>query len=181
MATTPTAADGIAARARRVRLLVLDVDGVLTDGTLWFGESSEEIKGFNIRDGHGIRMLATAGIRPAIITGRRSRAVQHRARNLGIDLLIEGADDKRAAFESLCASAGVAPEACGAIGDDVVDLPILRRCGFAAAVPDAPEIVRAHVHYVTAAPGGRGAVRELCELILREQGLLEGALARYLA
>lgn len=170
----------VAARVRAVRMLVLDVDGVLTDGTLWFGESSEEIKGFNIQDGHGIRMLADAGIRPAIITGRRSKAVQRRAANLRIDLVIEGAEDKRVAFLDLCARVGIAPEACAAIGDDVVDLPILRRCGFAAAVPEAPELVRTHVHHVTRAGGGRGAVRELCELILREQGLLDRALARYL-
>lgn len=172
--------DDLPTRARGVRVLVLDVDGVLTDGTIYFGESAEEIKGFNILDGHGIRMLAAAGIRPAIITGRRSRAVQRRAEGLGIEFLIEGADDKRAAFEDLCRRLAVAPSACAAIGDDLPDLPVLRRCGFAATVPGAPEIVRSNVHYVTAAPGGKGAVRELCELILREQGLLDGALARYL-
>lgn len=167
-------------RARAVRLLVLDVDGVLTDGTLYFGESAEEIKGFNIRDGHGIRMLAQAGIRSAIITGRRARAVERRAANLGIDLLIQGVDDKRAAFERLCGEAGIGPAACAAIGDDVLDLPILRRVALAASVPEAPQYVRAHVHYVTATGGGRGAVRELAELILREQGLLDGLLAKYL-
>lgn len=171
----------LASRARAVRLIVLDVDGVLTDGTLYFGESAEEIKGFNIRDGHGIRMLAQAGIRCAIITGRRSRAVERRAANLGIELLIQGADDKRAAFETLCAQANIAADACAAIGDDVLDLPILRRVVFAASVPEAPHYVREHVHYVTAASGGRGAVRELAELLLREQGLLDGLLAKYLA
>lgn len=166
--------------ARAVRLLVLDVDGVLTDGTLWFGESAEEIKGFNIRDGLGIRLLAEAGVPSAIITGRRSAAVRRRAANLGIERVMEGIDDKRAAFAALCAQAGVAPGECAAIGDDVQDLPILRRCGLAATVPEAPELVRANVHYITAAGGGKGAVREFAEVILRGQGLLDRALAKYL-
>jgi 3-deoxy-D-manno-octulosonate 8-phosphate phosphatase (KDO 8-P phosphatase) len=167
-------------RARAVRLLVLDVDGVLTDGTLYFGDAGEVLKAFNIRDGHGLKMLAQAGVPAAIITGRSAPAVAARARNLGIDLVQQGVEDKAAALAALTAQTGVAPEHCAAIGDDVLDLPVLRRVRLAATVPDAPAVVREHAHYVTRAGGGRGAVRELCELILAAQGRLDSALAPYL-
>ena len=169
------------ALAQDIRLLILDVDGVLTDGTLYFGETGEALKSFNIRDGHGIKMLMEGGVAVAIITGRRSRMVEERARNLGIPHLIQGAEDKAAALAKLVEASGIPPDACAAIGDDVLDLPVLRRVRFAATVPDAPEIVLKHAHYVTKVAGGRGAVRELCELILRSQDKLDAAHAKYLA
>lgn len=168
------------ARAAAVRLMIFDVDGVLTDGSLYFSSEGDAIKAFNSRDGHGMKMLAESGVRMAILSGRRSRALELRARNLGIETVYQGIDDKRAAFVELAAALGVPPENCGFMGDDVVDLPVLLRCGFAATVADAPEIVRERVHYIARHAGGHGAAREVCELIMRSQGTLERALARYL-
>lgn len=168
-------------RAAQVRLMMFDVDGVMTDGALYLSDSGDEIKAFNALDGHGMKMLAASGVRLAIITGRRSRLVEARARNLGVDLLFQGVEDKRATFESLANKLGIAASGCGYIGDDVIDLPVMRRCGFAASVPDAPEIVRSHAHYVTRARGGHGAVRELAEYLMRAQNTLDAALAPYLA
>jgi 3-deoxy-D-manno-octulosonate 8-phosphate phosphatase (KDO 8-P phosphatase) len=164
------------ARARRVKLMILDVDGVLTDGTLWYGPQGEALKAFHSLDGHGIRMLAASGVRVAILSGRSSPAVSVRASELGIEHVVQGAGDKRAAFESLLARLGLRPEASGYMGDDVVDLPVLERCGFACSPPGAPEPVTRCVHYVAGAPAGRGAVREVCELVMRAQGTLEAAL-----
>ena len=161
--------------------MIFDVDGVMTDGTLFLSDSGEEVKGFNTLDGHGMKMLAGTGVRLAIITGRRSRLVEARARNLGIDLLFQGVEDKRATFEELAARLDLSHDECGYVGDDVIDLPVMRRCGFAASVPGAPEIVRTHAHYVTLAGGGRGAVRELAEFVMRAQATLDRALAPYLA
>ena len=174
------APDATIERARGVQLMSFDVDGVMTDGTLYFLESGEEMKAFNVLDGHGIKMLQEAGIRTAIFTGRRSQSVERRAKSLGIEFLHQGVEDKLGAFDSLIAALGLSHADCGHIGDDLVDLPLLRRAGFAASVPGAPAIVRSHVHYITRAAGGRGAVREVCELILQAQGKLDAALERYL-
>jgi len=168
-------------RARAVRLAVFDVDGVLTDGTLYLTDGGEEIKAFNTLDGHGLKMLMGAGVETAIITARTSRVVERRARDLGIARLHQGAHDKRAVFESLCRELGINTAAASYMGDDVVDLPVLRHCGLAITVPAAPEIVKRHAHVVTAAGGGRGAVREACELILAAQDRLDAQLAPYLA
>lgn len=168
-------------RAARVQLMMFDVDGVMTDGTLYLTDAGEEIKGFNTQDGHGLKMLAGTGVRLAIITGRRSRLVEARAKNLGIDLLFQGVADKRAAFEALATRLGIAHDHCGYAGDDVIDLPVMRRCGFAASVPEAPAIVRSHAHYIASAGAGRGAVREIAEFVMRAQNTLEAALAPYLA
>jgi 3-deoxy-D-manno-octulosonate 8-phosphate phosphatase (KDO 8-P phosphatase) len=165
------------ARARAVRLAIFDVDGVLTDGTLWIGAQGEAFKAFNILDGHGIKMLQAAGVRTAILSGRESQAVVRRAGELSIDHVVQGAGDKAAAFEKLLADSGFAPEACAFVGDDLPDLPVLRRCGFAVAVANAVDEVKSASHYVTRMPGGRGAVREFCELVLRAQGQLEAARA----
>jgi len=167
-------------RARGVRLMAFDVDGVLTDGTIFVSAGGEEMKAFNILDGHGLKMLREAGVQLAVISGRTSAAVERRARELGIDHVLQGEQDKLPAFESLCARAGVAPGACGFMGDDLPDLPVLLRCGFAASVPGAPQAVRRRVHYVTRAPGGHGAVREVCEVVLAAQGKLAAALKSYL-
>ena len=167
-------------RARRLRIMIFDVDGVMTDGTLFYADSGEEMKAFNAHDGQGIRLLQSSGVVSAIITSRRSRLVELRAQNLGIAHLVQGADDKLAAFNTLLASCKLGAEQAGFLGDDVADLPILTRCGLAMAVPDAPEVLKQNVHYVTRARGGHGAVREACELILRAQGTLERVLEPYL-
>jgi len=168
-------------RMRRLKLMIFDVDGVLTDGTLYYGEAGAELKAFNVRDGHGIKMLRESGVEVAILSARRSRAVDARAAELGLTLVEQGAGDKGKVFGDLIARAGVLAKASGYMGDDLVDLPVLARCGFAASVPDAPAIVRKRVHLVTRAPGGRGAVREVCELIMRAQKTLDRAVARQLA
>jgi 3-deoxy-D-manno-octulosonate 8-phosphate phosphatase (KDO 8-P phosphatase) len=168
-------------KAAKVRLMGFDVDGVLTDGTLYFSSQGDEMKAFSSIDGHGIKMLAAAGITPAIITGRRSRAVELRAENLGIDLVLQGVADKRAAMAELLGRSGFAFAEAGYMGDDVVDLPLLRACGFSATVPEGHALVRQHADYVAAAAAGRGAVREVCELILKAQGRLDAAMAEWLA
>ena len=157
-------------RARAVRLAIFDVDGVMTDGTLYIGAAGEAFKAFNILDGHGVKMLQSAGIAAAILSGRASGAVEWRARELGIAHVVQGAADKVAAFERLRGGLGVEAAACAFLGDDLPDLDVMRRCGFAVAVANAVEAVRAAAHYVTGAPGGRGAVREFCDLVLRAQG-----------
>ena len=159
-------------RARRIRVAIFDVDGVLTDGTLYYTDSGEEMKAFNVQDGHGMRMLKDSGITLAIISGRSSRCVEARARNLGIDLLFQGAGDKLAAFTEVLSRVAVAPEACSYAGDDLPDLPVMKRCGLAVAVPGAPAPVLRQAHYVTRARGGHGAVREMCEIVLHAQGTL---------
>ncbi len=166
-------------RARNIRLAAFDVDGVLTDGTLYYSDSGGEIKAFNVQDGHGMKMLKDSGVALAIISSRRSAALEARARNLGIELLFQGVPDKLAAFQELLERSGVAAKACAYVGDDLVDLPVLKRCGLAVAVPDAPAIVRHHAHYVTRAAGGKGAVREVSELILHAQGKLAARIAEY--
>ncbi len=168
------------ARARRIRLMVFDVDGVLTDGSLHFGADGEMIKTFNVLDGHGIKLLQRSGIITAIISARQSALVTRRAADLGITHVQQGVHDKLSGYQALLAECGIEAEASGFIGDDVIDLPVLTRVGFAASVPNGHPEVRSRVHYVTTAGGGRGAVRELCDFILRAQGNYEAALAPYL-
>ena len=172
--------DDILARAKRVRLAIFDVDGVLTDGRLYLSDSGEEMKAFDTQDGHGMKMLQACGVEIAIITGRTSRCVEMRAKNLGISLLFQGASDKLLVYRDLMASLGLDPAETAYMGDDLIDLPVLRRCGFALAVPDAPDIVRQHAHYVTRKRGGRGAVREACEFLMRMQDKFDEQLAGYL-
>ena len=163
--------DKVTQRARRVRLAIFDVDGVMTDGSLWFGPRGEALKVFNILDGHGIKLLQKAGIDTAIISGRKSAHVAKRARELSIAHVIQGTGDEKApAFEGLLAEVGVREEACSFMGDDIQDLPVMTRCGFAVAVANAVDEVKAKAHYVTRAHGGRGAIREFCDLVLRAQG-----------
>jgi len=166
--------DDALARARAVRLAIFDVDGVMTDGTLYIGAEGEAFKAFNILDGHGVKMLQAAGVAAAILSGRKSEAVAHRARELSIAHVVQGAGDKVAAFEKLSGALGVAPSACAFVGDDLPDLEVMRRCGLAVAVAGAVDEVKAAAHYVTRAPGGRGAVREFCELVLRARGSAGG-------
>ena len=167
--------------AGQLKLMAFDVDGVLTDGTLWFTSAGDETKGFSSIDGHGLKMLREGGVELAIITGRHSRAVELRAQNLGIAHLCQGVEDKRAVLLELASQMGFAPAQCGYMGDDVVDLPVLRACGFAATVPEGEPLVQRHVQYVASRPAGHGAVREVCEYILAAQGKLDALLARYLA
>jgi len=168
-------------KARRVRIAVFDVDGVMTDGTLYLDDDGRELKGFNSLDGHGLKMLAASGVMLAILTGRTSRCVEHRAANLGITLVRQGVEDKLECFAAMLADLGLEPAESAYMGDDVVDLPVLRRCGLAVTVPEGHELVRRHAHYITRAGGGRGAVREACEFIMRAQGTLDARMEKYLA
>ena len=160
----------------RIRGLAFDVDGVLTDGRLWYGPSGEELKAFHSFDGHGMKMLAASGVTCGVLSGRRSSAVATRCAELGVEHVLQGIDDKLAAFEALLAGSGMAAQACGFMGDELVDLPVLGRCGFAAAPREAREPVLAGAHYVASTPAGFGAAREVCEFIMRAQGTLEQAL-----
>jgi len=172
--------DGALRRASGLKLMIFDVDGVMTDGTLYYSERGEELKAFNVQDGHGVKMLRQYGVEVALITGRRSRAVELRAANLNIAHLYQGVDDKRVAYAELLRKLRLSAEQCGCMGDDLLDLPLVTRCGFAATVPAAPEAVRSRAHYVTRASGGHGAVREVCEFILRAQGTLARAIDAHL-
>ncbi|HYD94267.1 MAG TPA: HAD hydrolase family protein [Noviherbaspirillum sp.] len=172
--------DDAVARAAAVRLMIFDVDGILTDGSLHYGPAGEVIKTFNVLDGHGIKLLQQSGVATAIISARKSEIVARRAADLGIRHVHQGVHDKRVAFEQLLAETGTAADDCGFVGDDVIDLPILMRVKFAASVPNAHPEVKSRVHYVTAAGGGRGAARELCDFILRAQGSYDAAIAPYL-
>jgi 3-deoxy-D-manno-octulosonate 8-phosphate phosphatase (KDO 8-P phosphatase) len=167
-------------RIKPLRLVAFDVDGVLTDGGLYLSDSGEESKRFNSLDGHGLKMLKASGVELAIITGRTSKCVELRAKNLGIARLYQGVEDKLAAMQSLLAELKLAPETAAFMGDDVVDLPVMMRVGLALSVPAAPQVVRDHAHYVSQREAGHGAVREVCEMILGAQGTLDAQLAPYL-
>jgi len=165
--------DKLLTLARGIRLLTCDVDGVLTDGRIYVDDDGRETKSFNALDGVGMKMLMRAGITVAWITGSSAPAVMHRARMLGVTRVAQGAEDKVTPWESLRGELALPALACAHIGDDLPDVPVFARCGLAAAVPHAPPAVRARAHLVTARDGGRGAVRELCELILAAQGVLD--------
>ena len=167
-------------RAARVKLLLLDCDGVLTDGRITPVNGGDELKSFHTQDGHGLVMLHRAGLRSGIISGRTSRLVEMRAADLGIQYVRQGALDKISAFESLLAEAAVEPSEVAYVGDDVVDVPLMRRSHLAVAVADATPDTREAAHYVTRLAGGRGAVREVCELILKAQGRWDELMKRYL-
>jgi 3-deoxy-D-manno-octulosonate 8-phosphate phosphatase (KDO 8-P phosphatase) len=167
-------------KAARVTLLLLDVDGVLTDGRIIYDADGREIKAFHVRDGHGIKMLQRAGVEVGIITGRRSAVVEIRARELGITLVRQGAPDKVAVWREIIEEKRLAPEETAYVGDDLVDIPLLRRVGFAAAVFDAETEVVEAADYVAGRRGGRGAVREIIGFLLRARGAWESATAAYL-
>ena len=167
-------------RIKPLRLVAFDVDGVLTDGGLYLADSGEEFKRFNTLDGHGLKMLKASGVELAIITGRTSNCVALRAKNLGISRLYQGVEDKLATMKSLLAELNLSPETAAYMGDDVVDLPVMRFVGLALSVPSAPQVVRDRAHYVSQREAGHGAVREVCELILGAQGTLDAQLAPYL-
>ncbi len=163
-----------------IRLIAFDVDGILTDGGLYLSDSGEEFKRFNSLDGHGLKMLKKSGVELAIITGRTSRCVEMRAKNLGIAHLYQGVEQKWGAMQDLLGKLGLAPEVAAFMGDDVVDLPVMTRVGLALTVPKAPTAVLDRAHYTTKHDGGYGAVREVCELIMSAQGTLNAQLAPYL-
>jgi 3-deoxy-D-manno-octulosonate 8-phosphate phosphatase (KDO 8-P phosphatase) len=165
--------DALIEQARGIRLLTCDVDGVLTDGRIYVNDDGRETKAFSALDGYGIKMLLRTGVAVAWITGSSAPAVSHRARALGVARVVKGTEDKLTPWESLRSELGLLPEACAHIGDDLPDVPIFARCGFAVSVPHAPPRVRARAHFVTERDGGRGAVRELCEIILAAQGALD--------
>lgn len=167
-------------RLRDIKLLILDVDGVLTSAQLFIGGNGEIIKAFNTLDGHGIKMLHQTGVQTAIITARSDAAVDARAAQLGIGFYRKGSSDKKAVYQVLLAETGLSEAQCAYIGDDVIDLPVMIRCGLPVAVPNAHAEVRKRAAYTTAAAGGNGAVRELCDLIMYAQGSFQAALDRYL-
>lgn len=167
-------------RAARIRLVIFDVDGVLTDGSLFLGNSGDEYKAFHSRDGHGIKMLQHTGVRVAIITGRTSNVVAHRMKDLGVTLCYQGSLEKLPVFEKVIEELRLDASHVAYVGDDVVDLPVMRRVGFAIAVQDAHPLVKKHAHWQTPNAGGRGAARDVCELIMEAQGTLEAELGKYL-
>lgn len=167
-------------KARQVSMLIIDIDGVLTDGGLQFDNRGEEYKTFNSLDGHGIRMLLDCGIEVAVITGRQSNIVNHRMGDLGVTHIYQGHRDKLPAFDKLVQDSGREAAQIAYIGDDLPDLPIMQRVGFAIAVQNAHGFVKQHCDWVTSASGGHGAVREVTDFILHAQGLLEAKQNRYL-
>lgn len=167
-------------KLKRIRLLLLDVDGVMTDGRIVYGAEDQEIKQFHVRDGLGIRLAMRAGINVGVVTGRQSEALMNRCRNLGIGLIFAGVSDKAALLDRIVAQTAVAAENIAFAGDDLVDLPLMRRIGLSITVADAHEIVKAHADLITTAPGGTGAVREICEALLKSQGHWESIVKEYL-
>lgn len=167
-------------KARKIRMVILDVDGVLTDGSLYLTDGGEEIKAFNSRDGHGIKMLKATGIKVALITGRESRCVNLKAVDLGITTVYQGAKNKLPAFEALLREQELDASYCAYAGDDLIDIPVMLRCGLSITVPAAPAFVKKQADYVTRMEGGRGAVREICEMIMDAQDTLSSHLATYL-
>ncbi|HXV21939.1 MAG TPA: HAD-IIIA family hydrolase [Desulfuromonadales bacterium] len=166
-------------RLHRIRLLLLDVDGVLTDGRIIYDAQGVETKAFDVKDGHGLKLLQRAGVQVGIITGRQSEVVNIRARELGIDIVYQGAKDKLVPFEEILRNLHLAADEVAYMGDDLPDLPVLRRAGWAVAPADAVGEIKPFVHYVTRHPGGRGAVREVCDLLLQESGHWSEVTSRY--
>ncbi len=167
-------------KAAQVRVMIFDVDGVLTDGKMQYSAEGEALKSFFVHDGLGIQLLHKMGIATAIISARQTPIVTKRAADLGITHVYQGNHDKRITFAQLLADTGVSANACGFIGDDIIDLPLFSRVGFAVSVPNGhPEAIR-RADYVTQAHGGAGAVREICDFILRAQNKYDAALAPYL-
>ncbi|MCK5336289.1 MAG: HAD-IIIA family hydrolase [Gammaproteobacteria bacterium] len=168
-------------RASRIKLVIFDVDGVLTDGSLFLSDDGQEYKAFNSKDGFGMRLLQDAGIDIGIITGRESMLVKLRMKELGISYVLQGRREKGPALDEMMETTGLTLEQIAYVGDDVVDLPIMSRVGFSIAVQDARPIVKKHAHWITQSPGGRGAGRDVCELILEAHGKWDDIIKQYLA
>lgn len=172
--------DNARERASRIRLMAFDVDGVLSDGSLFYTDEGVEIKAYNSLDGLGLNLLRKAGIKLAIITGRNTPNVEVRMKHLGIDLVFLGSRNKLETMHELLARLGLKPEEAGFMGDDIIDLQVMAACGFSAAPADAHKLARQHARLISSKNGGRGAVREVCEFILDAQGKLDAVLAPYL-
>ena len=168
----------ITSRIKKIQMLLLDVDGVLTSGEIIYSDSGEETKIFDVKDGVGIRMLREAGLLVGIITGRKGAALRHRCQNLGIETVFEGVRDKAKLLDRIVSQNKVPLNALAFIGDDLPDLAIMKKVGLAVAVADAHELIRQNAHLITRARGGRGAVREICETILKAQGKWEALIKR---
>jgi 3-deoxy-D-manno-octulosonate 8-phosphate phosphatase (KDO 8-P phosphatase) len=166
-------------KAALIRLVVFDVDGVLTDGSLYLGEDGEEYKAFYARDGLGMKLLQSTGVIIGIITARNSPVVTHRMQSLGVEHVFQGELDKLAAFRQLCDKLQLEPHQVAYVGDDIIDVPVMLEAGLAIAVADAQDLVVKHAHWQTHAVGGRGAVREVCELIMQAQGTLADQISRF--
>ena len=166
-------------KLKSIKILILDVDGVLTDGRVIYTDSGEEIKRFDVRDGHGLKLLMRSGIEVILLTGRESKVVLHRARDLGIEHVYQKALNKIEVYKTILAQRNLEDKEVGFVGDDLVDLPVLRKVGFAAAVPDAVPEVKEIVDYITTKKGGEGAVREICELLLKAQNKWEAVTEKY--
>ncbi len=168
------------AKAAKIKLLICDVDGVLSDGKVYFGNDGEELKNFNIKDGLGIKLLQRNGIQVAIITGRQSNIVDHRAKELGISLVFQGRSDKRETFDQLTEQLGLRNDQVAHIGDDLPDLPLMKKSGLGLCVADAYDFVRQNADWVTEHRGGDGAIRDVCDLLLSAQDKLDAVLSGYL-
>ena len=169
----------ISERAKRVKLLILDIDGVMTDGRIVYSVYGDELKFFDVQDGLGINLLNRAGIKTVIITAKKSRIVKLRARDLKVAKAYQGFSDKLIPFNKILRRFKVKPDDICFIGDDLIDIPVLKRVGFAVAVPNAMDEVKGSVHHITSKAGGRGAVREICDLILKSQGKWDLATSKY--
>ena len=167
-------------KAKKIKLVIFDVDGVLTDGSLFFGDDGQEYKAFNSKDGHGMKMLQKTGVEVAIITARTSELVKHRMKNLEIRHVYQGQKDKLPAFKSLLEKLNLQADQVAYVGDDVMDLPIMIRVGLAVSVADGHHLSKKHAHWVTPSNGGRGAARDTCELIMTAQDTLDGLIQEYL-
>lgn len=171
----------IKAKAQKIKLVIFDVDGVLTDGSLFYGDDGQEYKAFQSRDGHGMKMLQKSGVDIAFITGRTSEVVKYRAKNLGIDHVYQGQLQKLPAFKTVLEKLDLIADEVAYVGDDVVDLPVMIRVGLAITVNDGHELVKKHAHWVTENRGGQGAAREICEFIMQAQGTWEALIQEYIS
>ncbi|MSP26979.1 MAG: 3-deoxy-manno-octulosonate-8-phosphatase KdsC [Methylococcales bacterium] len=167
-------------KAKKLKLLILDVDGVLTDGKLFFDNDGNEYKSFHARDGHGIKLLRQTGVEVAVISGRKSNSVALRMKSLGVEYVYQGHENKIAAFNEIIEKLGISPEQAAHVGDDVLDLPVMMRVGLAIAVQDANFAVKQRADWCTELSGGCGAVREVCDFIMQAQGTFDDALSPYL-
>ncbi len=169
----------ILTRTKNIRLVIFDVDGVLTDGSIIISDDGQETKAFHSRDGHGMKLLQYTGVEIGIITGRTSKVVEHRMNSLGVNHVFQGQQVKLPAFESLITQLDLTADQCAYVGDDIVDLAIMSRVGLAIAVQDAHSVVKKHAHWITPSAGGKGAAREVCELIMEGQGTLQDQIERH--
>lgn len=172
--------DDVLERAAGIKLVLFDVDGVMTDGSLFIGDDGQEYKAFNSLDGHGLKMMQRSGIDAGIITGRTSEVVKHRVSDLGIRHVYQGCADKLPVYEELINKLGISAEETAYVGDDVVDLPVMLRCGLAITVANGHPLVKKHSHWATPSPGGRGACREVAEMMMFAHNKYTSAMLQYL-